>query len=41
MSYTGKAQNGVVVLPPEVRLPDGTEAEVVLPSDRRDRKSVV
>ncbi len=34
MSYTGKVQNGVVVLPPEARLPDGTEVEVVLPSDR-------
>ena len=28
MSYTGKVQNGVVVLPPEVQLPEGTEVEV-------------
>ena len=30
MSYTGKVQNGVVVLPPEARLPEGAEVEVVL-----------
>lgn len=29
MSYTGKVQNGVVVLPPEAHLPDGTEVEVI------------
>lgn len=29
MSYTGKVQNGVVVLPPEARLPEGTEVEVI------------
>ena len=29
MSYTGKVQNGVVVLPPEVKLPEGTEVQVV------------
>jgi hypothetical protein len=28
MSYTGKVQNGVVVLVPEANLPDGTEVEV-------------
>lgn len=28
MSYTGKVQNGVVVLPPEVKLPDGIEVKV-------------
>ncbi len=28
MSYTAKVQNGVVVLPPEAHLPDGTEVEV-------------
>jgi hypothetical protein len=28
MSFTGKVQNGVVVLPPEARWPDGTEVEV-------------
>ena len=31
MSYTGKVQNGVVVLPPEARLPEGTEVEVSVP----------
>jgi hypothetical protein len=29
MSYRGKVQNGVVVLPPEVKLPEGTEVQVV------------
>ena len=29
MSYTGKVQNGVVILPPDARLPDGTEVEVI------------
>ena len=29
MSYTGKVQNGVVVLPPEAHLPEGTEVQVV------------
>ena len=28
MSYTGKVQNGVVVLPPEVKLAEGTEVKV-------------
>jgi hypothetical protein len=28
MNYTGKVQNGVVVLPPEVKLPEGTEVRV-------------
>lgn len=28
MSYTGKIQNGVVVLPPGVKLPEGAEVEV-------------
>ena len=28
MSVTGKVKNGVVVLPKEVKLPDGTEVEV-------------
>ena len=28
MSYTGKVQNGVVVLPPEAHLPEGTEVEI-------------
>ena len=29
MSYTGKVQNGVVVLPPDVKLPEGAEVEIV------------
>jgi len=29
VSYTGIVQNGVVVLPPEVKLPEGTEVQVV------------
>ena len=28
MSYTGKVHSGVVVLPPEANLPDGTEVEI-------------
>ena len=28
MSYTGTIKNGVVVLPPGVQLPDGTQAEL-------------
>ncbi len=28
MSYTGKVQNGVVVLPPDVKLPEGMEVKV-------------
>lgn len=28
MSFTGKVQNGVVVLPPEIKLPEGTEVSV-------------
>jgi len=31
MSYTGKVKNGVVVLPPEIKLPDGIEVQVTLP----------
>jgi len=37
MSYKGTVKNGVVVLPPEVKLPEGTEVEVqpveLLPED--------
>ena len=29
MSYRGTVKNGVVVLPPEAKLPDGTEVEVI------------
>jgi hypothetical protein len=28
MSYTGKVKDGVVMLPPGVQLPDGSEVEV-------------
>jgi hypothetical protein len=28
VSFTGKVQNGVIVLPPEIKLPDGTEVHV-------------
>ena len=28
MSYKGKVQNGVLVLPPEAKLPEGEEVEV-------------
>jgi len=28
MSFTGKVKSGVVVLPPEANLPDGTEVKV-------------
>ena len=31
MSYTGKVQNGVVVLPPDVKLPEGTEVQLTIP----------
>jgi hypothetical protein len=31
MSYTGKVKNGVVVLPADVKLPEGAEVEVVAP----------
>ena len=30
MSFTGTVKNGMVVLPPDVSLPDGAEVEVVL-----------
>ena len=29
MRYTGTVQNGVVVLPPGVKLPEGAEVEVI------------
>ena len=29
MSYKGTVKNGVVVLPPDVKLPEGTEVEVI------------
>jgi hypothetical protein len=30
MSFTGTVKNGVVILPPDAKLPDGAEVEVVL-----------
>lgn len=30
MSFTGTVKNGVVILPPDVKLPDGAEVDVVL-----------
>ena len=36
MSYKGTVKNGVVVLPPEVRLAEGTEVEVTPVSARPD-----
>ena len=29
MSYKGTVRNGVVILPPEAELPEGTEVEVI------------
>ena len=28
MTWTGKVSKGAIILPPEIRLPDGTEVEV-------------
>jgi len=36
MSYVGKVKNGVVVLPPGVKLPDGTEVQLVVPETTID-----
>ena len=33
MSYKGRVKNGVVVLPPEAKLPEGTEVEVIAGTD--------
>jgi hypothetical protein len=33
VSYKGTVRNGVVVLPPEVKLPEGTEVEVIAGSE--------
>lgn len=41
MSYTGKIQNGVVVLPPDAKLPEGTSVEVVPLDDLRDAPEFV
>ena len=31
MSFTGKVKNGVVVLPPGLKLPDGLEVQLTIP----------
>lgn len=36
MSYTGKVQNGVIILPPEAQLPEGSEVEVIPVVTARD-----
>lgn len=36
MSYVGKVKNGAVVLPPGVKLPDGTEVQLVVPETTID-----
>jgi hypothetical protein len=33
VSYKGTVKNGVVVLPPEAKLPEGTEVEVIAEAD--------
>jgi len=33
MSITAKIQNGTVVLPPHLKLPDGTEVEIIIPTN--------
>jgi len=37
MSYVGKVKNGVVELPPGVKLPDGTEVQLVVPEPASER----
>ena len=36
VSYKGTVKNGVVVLPPEAKLPDGTPVEVIAGETRPD-----
>ena len=36
MSFKGTVKNGVVVLPPEAQLPDGTPVEVIADETRPD-----
>jgi hypothetical protein len=36
VSYKGTVKNGVVVLPPDARLPDGTAVEVIAEESRAD-----
>jgi hypothetical protein len=33
MSYTGTVKKGVVVLPPELKLPDGAKVELTVPGE--------
>jgi hypothetical protein len=35
VSFKGTVKNGVVVLPPEAKLPDGTEVEVIAGDHRQ------
>jgi hypothetical protein len=37
MSYKGTVKNGVVILPPEVKLPEGAEVEVLAPETRQEQ----
>ncbi len=41
MSYKGTVRNGVVVLPPEVKLPEGTPVEVVASEPQPDEDPFV
>ena len=38
MSYKGTVKNGVVVLPPEAKLPDGTPVEVFADEDAESKR---
>jgi hypothetical protein len=37
MSYKGTVKNGVVILPPEVKLPEGAEVEVLAPEPPQEQ----
>lgn len=37
MTYRGTVKDGVVVLPPEVKLRDGQQVEVVLPEESAEK----
>ncbi len=41
MSYKGTVKNGVVVLPPEVKLPDGMPVEVIADEMRAEEDPFV
>jgi hypothetical protein len=32
MSITGKIHHGSVILPPDLKIPDGTEVEIIIPA---------